>query len=505
MDKKGELMNNDSWSLGGISILCLLLLVSSALGTALFSPSTSPLFTGYGYDSAMFQTIGKYWTQGYLPYADLFDHKGPVIFFINALGYLLGERVGVFILQVCSCFISELLAYATLRRCMGKNASMALAFLLPLLLVMNWQEGNTTEEYILPLLFACYYLMLRWLEDRESGRDEHKPTWAFIYGLCFGFALMSRVTNALGVCVGVAFISAYLAVMRKWKNLLKNSLFFILGVLSLVLPFCIYFWYHGDLYEMWYGTLLFNFKYFSSSGMERPEGLVALLSAVRTYFTGWCLVAAAVWSLAAAKGKRFDACFWLAISLVNTLFIYTLNNYAHYGIVLMPFFYLALILMNRTDYGKHIGAAASFFAFAMLALLLASSGLKAYKSLTVYVPPQAYEDIVDYGDDYSELVSMVPEEDRDSFVAFNCYRSLYLENDIRPAFRFFVLQQWMISNSPELEKQMTMEFNEADIKWVLSFEPDGANGYVREMLGDDYVCVAGTEHQAYRLYCRKTD
>ena len=232
---------------------------------------------------------------------------------------------------------------------------------------------------------------------------------------------------------------------------------------------------------------------------------MALLSAVRTYCTGWCLVAAAVWSLAVAKGKRFGACFWLAISLVNTLFIYTLNNYAHYGIVLLPFFYLALILMDMTDYGKYTGAAASFFAFAMLALLLASSGLKAYKNLTVYVPPQAYEDIVDYEDDYSELVSMVPEEDRDSFVAFNCYRSLYLENDIRPAFRFFVLQQWMISNSPELGKKMTMEFKEADIKWVLSFEPDGANGYVREMLGDDYACVADTEHQAYRLYCRRTD
>ena len=72
-------------------LLCLLLFVASAFAGALvFSPSTSPLYSDWGYDSAMFQTIGKYWAQGHLPYVELFDHKGPIIFFINALGYALG-------------------------------------------------------------------------------------------------------------------------------------------------------------------------------------------------------------------------------------------------------------------------------------------------------------------------------------------------------------------------------------------------------------------------------
>ena len=71
-------------------ILCALLFVLSGLVWALFfSKTTSPLYTDVGYDSAMFQTIGKYWAQGYLPYVDLFDHKGPLIFFINAVGYAL--------------------------------------------------------------------------------------------------------------------------------------------------------------------------------------------------------------------------------------------------------------------------------------------------------------------------------------------------------------------------------------------------------------------------------
>ena len=60
-----------------------------------FSYSTSFLWPGYcGYDSAIFQTIGKYWAQGSVPYRDLFDHKGPLIFFIDMLGYWLHGRAG---------------------------------------------------------------------------------------------------------------------------------------------------------------------------------------------------------------------------------------------------------------------------------------------------------------------------------------------------------------------------------------------------------------------------
>ena len=68
-----------------------------------FSYSTSFLWPGYcGYDSAIFQTIGKYWAQGSVPYRDLFDHKGPLIFFIDMLGYWLHGRAGILVPQTVS-------------------------------------------------------------------------------------------------------------------------------------------------------------------------------------------------------------------------------------------------------------------------------------------------------------------------------------------------------------------------------------------------------------------
>ena len=63
----------------------------------------------------MFQTIGKYWAQGDLPYVELFDHKGPMIFLINAAGYYLAGKIGVFFLQILNVALSEAIAFHILK------------------------------------------------------------------------------------------------------------------------------------------------------------------------------------------------------------------------------------------------------------------------------------------------------------------------------------------------------------------------------------------------------
>lgn len=478
----------------------LLFLLSALAGVALFTESTSPLFSGWGFDSAMFQTMGKYWAEGCLPYVDLYDHKGPMIFFINALGYGLNGRNGVYIIQSLCIALGEAVAYRLLADRLSKGKALTLALLLPLILAGNWQEGNTTEEYILPLLLGSYYLMARWCGGLEEGRFTHRARAAFVYGLCFGFALMTRVTNALGVCLGAAFITVLLAVKGEWKNLLANAAAFLLGALAPVLPFCVYFAAHGALYNMWYGTLLYNLDYLSSSGFPRPEGLVQLLVLVRLYLPGWCLMAAALWGLLAGKKNRLAGLLWLLVAAGNTAFLYTLNRYAHYGIVLLPFFYLAVRELAGAEIRPGLRKWSAGLALCLTALVLLSSGLRVYKNYTVRLPPSAYEEIVDYGDGYEELVAMIPREGRDSFVAFNCPRRLYLEQELRPAFRFFTLQQWMMDNSPGLRETMEEEFRQAEIQWVLSFDADEINTTVRQLLEEGYDLVAQSPHQVYKLY-----
>ena len=54
---------------------------------AVFSYYTSPITTcDNGADAAFFRLVGQGMTQGYLPYRDFFDMKGPFLFFIEYIG-----------------------------------------------------------------------------------------------------------------------------------------------------------------------------------------------------------------------------------------------------------------------------------------------------------------------------------------------------------------------------------------------------------------------------------
>ena len=67
-------------------LFIFILFIISALFVLIMSYSTSPLYPYYfGGDSAQFQTIGKGWSKGMIPYKDMFDHKGPIIFLLICL------------------------------------------------------------------------------------------------------------------------------------------------------------------------------------------------------------------------------------------------------------------------------------------------------------------------------------------------------------------------------------------------------------------------------------
>ena len=84
-------------------IVYLGLLFAAGLFVFLFSCTTSPLYEHHPFwfygDSGVFQEIGVCLLQGGTPYVDLFDHKGPVLWFIQALGKWINSQWGILLLQ----------------------------------------------------------------------------------------------------------------------------------------------------------------------------------------------------------------------------------------------------------------------------------------------------------------------------------------------------------------------------------------------------------------------
>ena len=163
----------------------LVLLIFSRLFVIFRSYSTSFLFpNNYGNDSAQFQVIGRMWASGKIPYVDCFDHKGPVIFLIDMLGFKLTQSAGgILLIQTVFMFFTLLALY-----CMCKDYKYWFLILLASIFTMafSYAEGNLTGEYCLPFLCFTMYLQLKYL---QGDATEHKPFVAFFYGVAFAVCL----------------------------------------------------------------------------------------------------------------------------------------------------------------------------------------------------------------------------------------------------------------------------------------------------------------------------
>ena len=92
-------------------------------------------------DSSAFLYIGKRMAEGKLPYRDLFDHKGPLL-------YLIQRMLGM---ALSAAYMLELAGLVTENR---ESTYLAVLAVLGACGWMVWQGGNFTEEFALPWI-AC--------------------------------------------------------------------------------------------------------------------------------------------------------------------------------------------------------------------------------------------------------------------------------------------------------------------------------------------------------------
>ena len=72
----------------------------------------SPLFKMYGNDSTMYLIMGKNLAEGGNLYIDLFDHKGPLIFWLNAIPqFFIKGTFGVWLMEIVFIVVSVLIFY----------------------------------------------------------------------------------------------------------------------------------------------------------------------------------------------------------------------------------------------------------------------------------------------------------------------------------------------------------------------------------------------------------
>lgn len=465
----------------GLIFTILFFAVIAFIFVFLFSRSTSPLYsTNYGGDSAQFQTIGHEWlSNGMVPYRDIFDHKGPILFFLNGFGKTWLVIFQTLTLTASLLGVMKIASLASDKRIF--QFFCAFAFLL--FLSLGYSEGNMSEEYCLPFVLWSTYFQVRYLLNLKKP-SPHEPKYAFLYGITIGVCLMTQITNCLPVAVGILIIMIYLSRNKLYKNLKQNILMGLAGIAVICLPFVLYFTVNGALGDLIFGILGYNISY----ALNMPSWIFNasrhdFINFVMWYSPVFCIFAVAIFAIARKKYQYGTYCI---VAGTIELVLYAFGAlYPQYGMIVTGqaiLFVNELTLMDIKDRGYrfiYTGAVVIFMLFLYNQTIICTR-----------IISDTYSSVHAIGDHrpYDRLVAQIPEEERDSFVAYggNELKDLYLRSGLHPKYKYFVIQEWHAQFNDGVKQEIKDIFSTGDAQWIIT---DGINNNISDTLDEKYELI----------------
>lgn len=438
-----------------------------ALGMWLLSCSTSPIYPFYyGQDSAIFSLIGKSMISGKTVYRDLFDHKGPILFFIQALGWLLGGRNGIFLIQNILGIINLLFLYGIWKNIRRKQNNLSVGDLIIIFIAgysvffYTFVYGNLSEEYSLPFISGCVYLFVRYAGTADENA-EHPVLFSLFYGVAIAVLSFMRLNNAVTVCAGVLAIAIYLLHKKKYKNLFLNIVCGITGCAIVVIPVVAYFIEKNALYDMLYATFIHNFKYTGVSG--HVSILKNLWKYIVLYFP---IVISIIFYISKilSNGKNKLTFFDILsgfIVFANALCLTIANAHQHYFAIYIPVFMLILSRYWSFELKSLKTAAVSL---CILLHLFYAACFSAYVIYNGYITKD------DANEEFyiNKSSDIIPEEEKESVIGYNIQSSFYLHEDIIPCYKYYTHQKLWSKSNPTVKTDFMEYLKEEQPVWVLT-------------------------------------
>lgn len=246
---------NDSYIFWGIFVYCLLL----SLVFLLICTKSSPLYPFNDWmDSNAYFTMGKGMMNGQIPYRDLFEQKGPFLFFIHGLAYLISNTTffGVYIFEVIAFSVFLYYCHKIILLFLDiKYSIISLPLIAAIILNMkSFSNGDSAEEFCIPLVTISFFYLLSYFKNVYPQPIDYK--WLLANGFAAGCVLWIKF-SLLGFWIGWIFSISILSLLnREFIRLIKSWCFFLGGMILATLPWIVYFAVNKSIAD-WLQTYLF--------------------------------------------------------------------------------------------------------------------------------------------------------------------------------------------------------------------------------------------------------
>ncbi len=251
-------------------------------------------------DTPWFFTCGKALMNGMVPYVEFADSKGPLLWVIYGIAYLISpcDYFGMFIIDGIGYIASLLCMYLTVKLFTKNSTAAAIITLLtvPFLFIpsMHYETKSEDTSFIFMALSLWQTCKILYSDDL-TDRDWHRAF--FLWGLCFGGTLMIKYNSS--AMIGIFLVFMLIKLYREKRRFWPVFWWAVGGAAAIVAPLVIYLLGRGAF-------LAFVDDYF----IQTPQ-TVANLQAGKSYFMQMVNRHDFMWVIGMILAGCISSIFWL--------------------------------------------------------------------------------------------------------------------------------------------------------------------------------------------------
>lgn len=248
-----------------LNYICLILSAVISFCVLTVCSKNSPVYAFNDWvDGNAFFTVGKGIANGLVPYKDLFEQKGPLLYLIYAIGYLIchDSFFGVYILEIISGAFFTFFLYKLIREYAGTFYSYIGAALTISLMFSSTQfvQGGSAEEFCLPFMAYSFYSIAHHINHEAFSRS-----YFFFNGLAAGLISLIKF-NLLGFWfIWMVCNFFYVLYKKNFKQGLFACLYFLAGMFLPILISVIVFALAGGLKDYINTYIFFNTRAYTTT------------------------------------------------------------------------------------------------------------------------------------------------------------------------------------------------------------------------------------------------
>lgn len=279
-------------------------------------------------DVIWFYSCGKAWMNGLTPYVDFADSKGPLLWLIYGIGYLLSphDYVGCYWI---ACVLYAVIFYWCYKCALLYTRNQVLAVAAVVISALFFLGSLThvevrTEDYCYPPMLAVFYRFLQHSVARCHSRRFVKRA-AIVLGIALGVTLLIKYSCTLMLAVFIPYFCIVVPRRSGYSAWRATGWCALAGMLT-VAPMLIALALQGCL-----GAFINEYFLVTASTFDNLHGSAITFKGILLMFMGMRL-----------------GIFMLAI--VVGMLVYLLQSYMDRWYALLVFFwFLAVVLLNGTD------------------------------------------------------------------------------------------------------------------------------------------------------------